>query len=221
MKPFSAQDLADATSGELYGIAPDTQLSAGVVTDSRDVSTGDVYVARRGDQRDGLDFAPAALAAGASLIVAEAVPTVDGEHLPTLVVQDATEALGRLARLNVEALRESGDLTVVAITSTAHSRASRARHPDGLRLLDVADIVLDTGAPVGDVTVQLPGGVETGPVSTLLSTFLLHSLAIGAMEELVAGGEAPPVLRSMNRAGGDDSNAAAIAPFRDRLSRDP
>ena len=119
MKPFSAQDLADATSGELYGIAPDTQLSAGVVTDSRDVSTGDVYVARRGDQRDGLDFAPAALAAGASLIVAEAVPTVDGEHLPTLVVQDATEALGRLARLNVEALRESGDLTVVAITGSA------------------------------------------------------------------------------------------------------
>ena len=36
------------------------------------------------------------------------------------------------------------------------------------------------------MTVQLPGGVETGPVSTL-STFLLHSLAIGAMEEPVAG----------------------------------
>ena len=115
----------------------------------------------------------------------------------------------------------SRGLAVVAITSREHSLASPSRHPEGLRLLAVADIVLDTRAPVGDVTVQLPGGVETGPVSTLLSTFLLHSLAIGAMEELVAGGEAPPVLRSMNRAGGDDSNAAAIAPFRDRLSRDP
>lgn len=119
MKPFSAQDLADATSGELYGIAPDAQLSSGVVTDSRDVSTGDIYVARRGDQRDGLDFAPAAMAAGAALIVAEAVPTVDGEHLPTLVVQDATEALGRIARLNVESLRADGDLTVIAITGSA------------------------------------------------------------------------------------------------------
>ncbi|GAA4508142.1 UDP-N-acetylmuramoyl-tripeptide--D-alanyl-D-alanine ligase [Brevibacterium yomogidense] len=119
MKPFSAQDLADATSGELYGIAPDTQLSAGVVTDSREVAAGDVYIARRGDHRDGLDFAPAAIDAGAALIVAEAVPSVDGERLPTLVVQDATEALGRLARLNVESLRTSGDLTVVAVTGSA------------------------------------------------------------------------------------------------------
>src|SRR5699024_240143 len=45
--------------------------------------------------------------------------SVDGEHLPTLVVQDATEALGRLARLNVESLRASGDLTVVAVTGSA------------------------------------------------------------------------------------------------------
>ncbi|MGP5412058.1 sugar isomerase domain-containing protein [Brachybacterium paraconglomeratum] len=115
----------------------------------------------------------------------------------------------------------SRGLTVVAITSRAHSLASPSRHPEGLRLLDVADIVLDTGAPVGDVTVTLPDGVETGPASTVVATFLLHSLAIAAMESLIAEGAAPPVLRSMNRAGGDDSNARAIAPYRDRLSRDP
>ena len=115
----------------------------------------------------------------------------------------------------------SRGLTVVAITSRTHSLASLSRHPEGLRLLDVAEIVLDTGAPVGDVTVTLPDGVETGPASTLVAPFLLHSLAIAAMEALAAGGTAPPVLRSMNRAGGDDSNAEAIAPFRDRLSRDP
>lgn len=112
-------------------------------------------------------------------------------------------------------------LTVVAITSRAHSLASPSRHPEGLRLLDVAEIVLDTGAPVGDVTVTLLDGTGTGPASTLVSTFLLHSLAIAAMESLVSAGEEPPVLRSMNRAGGDDSNARAIAPYRDRLSRDP
>lgn len=112
-------------------------------------------------------------------------------------------------------------LTVVAITSRAHSLASPSRHPEGLRLLDVAEIVLDTGAPVGDVTVTLEDGTGTGPASTLVATFLLHSLAIAAMESLIAAGEAPPVLRSMNRAGGDDSNARAIAPYRDRLSRDP
>src|SRR5699024_6283778 len=50
--------------------------------------------------------------------------------------------------------RERG-LTVVAITSREHSLAGRSRHPEGLRLLDVADIVLDTHAPEGDITLTL------------------------------------------------------------------
>lgn len=112
-------------------------------------------------------------------------------------------------------------LTVVAITSCTHSRASRSRHPDGLRLLDVADIVLDTHAPEGDVTFALEDGTETGPTSTMLATLLVHSLAIGTMEQLIAAGASPPVLRSMNRTSGDDTNDAALAPFRGRLSREP
>ena len=116
--------------------------------------------------------------------------------------------------------REQG-LSVVAITSRAHSLATASRHPDGLRLLDVADVVLDTHAPEGDVTLTLEDGTETGPTSTILSTLLLHSLAIGTMERLAAAGIAPPVLRSMNRSGGDDSNEAVLEPFRGRLSREP
>ncbi|MFC0673136.1 sugar isomerase domain-containing protein [Brachybacterium hainanense] len=116
--------------------------------------------------------------------------------------------------------RERG-LVVVAITSRSHSLAARSRHPDGLRLLDVADVVLDTRAPEGDVSVCLEDGTETGPVSTILATWLVHALAIGAMERLVAAGMPPPVLRSMNRAGGDGSNEAVLAPLRGRLSREP
>lgn len=119
MKRFSVHEVATALNGEIYGISPDQELSGGVVTDSREVSPGDIYVARRGETADGLDYAPAALEAGAVLIIAEAVPTVDGEHLPTVHVADPTAALGHLARLNVEALRASGDLTVIAITGSA------------------------------------------------------------------------------------------------------
>lgn len=112
-------------------------------------------------------------------------------------------------------------LAVVAITSRPHSGASRSRHPDGLRLLDVADVVLDTHAPEGDVTLTLEDGTETGPTSTLLAVLLVHSLAIGAMERLVADGVHLPVLRSMNRTRGEDTNDAVLAPFRERLSRVP
>ncbi|MCT1920653.1 UDP-N-acetylmuramoyl-tripeptide--D-alanyl-D-alanine ligase [Brevibacterium luteolum] len=119
MKSFSAGEVAAALKGSLYGVSEDTMLTGGVVTDSRDVGPGDIYVARRGEQTDGITFAPAAVEAGAMLVIAEAVPAVDGEHLPTLHVSDATAALGQLASLNVSALRESGELTVIAITGSA------------------------------------------------------------------------------------------------------
>ncbi|GAA1291539.1 MULTISPECIES: sugar isomerase domain-containing protein [Brachybacterium] len=112
-------------------------------------------------------------------------------------------------------------LFVVAITSREHSQASRSRHPDGLRLLDVADVVLDTHAPEGDVTIALEDGTETGPTSTMLAALLLHSLVIATMEQLAATGARLPVLRSMNRADGDESNETVLAPFRERLSREP
>ncbi|MCQ9367024.1 UDP-N-acetylmuramoyl-tripeptide--D-alanyl-D-alanine ligase [Brevibacterium sp. 91QC2O2] len=119
MKEFSALEIATAIGGQLHAIAGSTPLSGGVVTDSREVTPGDIYVARKGENVDGIEFAPAARTAGAALIIAEAIPSVDGEILPSIVVSDATEALGRLARYNVTALREAGELTVVAITGSA------------------------------------------------------------------------------------------------------
>ncbi|MGX6451516.1 UDP-N-acetylmuramoyl-tripeptide--D-alanyl-D-alanine ligase [Brevibacterium paucivorans] len=117
MKEFTAQQIADIVGGELYGIDPQTTLSAGVETDSREVSTGDIFVARRGETTNGIEFAPSAIAAGAALVIAEAVPTVGDDTLPSCVVTDATVALGKLASASVEALRES--MTVIAITGSS------------------------------------------------------------------------------------------------------
>src|SRR5512136_309581 len=46
-----------------------------------------------------------------------------------------------------EGFRAAG-LRVVAIVSRAHAEASESRHPRGRKLHEVADLVLDTGAPV-------------------------------------------------------------------------
>ena len=64
MKRLSAADIATAVNGELYGVDPESLLSAGVVTDSREVGPGDIYVARRGENVDGIEFAAAAVEAG-------------------------------------------------------------------------------------------------------------------------------------------------------------
>src|SRR3989475_11643140 len=55
-----------------------------------------------------------------------------------------------------EGFRRRG-IRVVAIVSREHSEATPSRHPRGLKLSDVADLVLDTGAPRGDAMVAVPG----------------------------------------------------------------
>lgn len=153
MKRFSAGEVAAALKGSLYGVSADTVLTGGVVTDSRDVSPGDIYVARRGEHVDGITFAPAAVEAGAALVIAEAVPAVDGEHLPTLHVTDATAALGQLASLNVSALRESGELTVIAITGSAGKTTAKDLISD--LLLSVGETVWPPNSYNNEVGVPL------------------------------------------------------------------
>src|SRR4051795_5562346 len=43
---------------------------------------------------------------------------------------------------------------VVALISRKHSEASQSKHPSGKKLQDFSDLVLDTGAPVGDAMVE-------------------------------------------------------------------
>lgn len=117
MKRLTAAEIATALGGELYGIDPETPLTAGVVTDSREVGPGDIYVARRGESFDGIEFAAAAVEAG-SPDHRRIRPTIDDEPLPVVVVADATEALGQLAKHSIEGLRTDGELTVIAITGS-------------------------------------------------------------------------------------------------------
>src|SRR5687768_479672 len=66
-----------------------------------------------------------------------------------------------------EQFRRRG-VRVVALVSAAHAAASASRRADGKKLTDFADLVLDTGAPVGDAMVKLDG-LETpvAPGSTV------------------------------------------------------
>ena len=67
-------------------------------------------------------------------------------------------------------------LKVVAIISRRHSEASPSKHPDGKRLQDFADLVLDTGAPVGDAMVKIPGlDTPVAPGSTIGGCLLTNT----------------------------------------------
>lgn len=59
-------------------------------------------------------------------------------------------------------------MKVIAYGSAAAAQGKQTRHSSGLTIFDIADIVVDTCAPIGDASVPLKNHVDKiGPVSTM------------------------------------------------------
>jgi len=96
--PLSLARIAQVTGGQLRG-EPDAVVSGEVVIDSRRVGVGGLFAAVAGERSDGHDFAAAAVAAGATAVLAtRPVP------VPSVLVADVPAALAALARFVVDAL---------------------------------------------------------------------------------------------------------------------
>ncbi|MEU8270017.1 SIS domain-containing protein [Sphaerisporangium sp. NPDC049002] len=108
---------------------------------------------------------------------------------------------------------------LVALTSVRHSTEMRSRHASGLKLLDLADVVLDNGAPYGDAVMPLPEGGAFGAVSTITSALLAQMVVAEVVRELLEAGEVPPIYRSANVVGGDEHNRALESRYAGRIRR--
>lgn len=77
----------------------------------------------------------------------------------------------------------------IAITSLEHSQKSSSRAPSGRRLFEVADLVIDNGAPYGDAVISISEQVGSmGPVSTITGAAIINAIAIEAASQLDAEG---------------------------------
>ncbi|PRX92170.1 sugar isomerase domain-containing protein [Allonocardiopsis opalescens] len=112
--------------------------------------------------------------------------------------------------------RERG-VPVVAVTSRAASAAAPARAGAALgRLVDQADIVLDTLIRPGDAGYP-PEAPVTGALSTLANGYLWTLLLVRVYDRAVAAGLELPLWRSANVPGGDAANAALFAAYAPRV----
>jgi UDP-N-acetylmuramoyl-tripeptide--D-alanyl-D-alanine ligase len=97
--PLSLARIARVTGGQLCHGDPDAVVSGEVVIDSRRAAPGGLFAAVAGERSDGHDFAAAAVAAGATAVLAtRPVP------VPSVLVADVPAALAALARSVVDAL---------------------------------------------------------------------------------------------------------------------
>ena len=88
-------------------------------------------------------------------------------------------------------------LKVIGLVSKAHCEQSRPALASGLKLTDVADVVLDNGAPIGDTLVPLEGVPgKTGPFSTLGGAMVMNLLRCEVAQRLADRGIEPVFLPS-------------------------
>ena len=108
---------------------------------------------------------------------------------------------------------------VIAVTSLDHTAQVHPTHPSGLRLSEVAAAVIDNLAPYGDATLDMPGGVSVGSVSSITSAFIAQLLTIGVAERMNGDGRVPPLYVSANVPGGDEHNHALERKYEGRIRR--
>lgn len=93
-----------------------------------------------------------------------------------------------------ELFQKSG-IKTVGIISKKHSDVSTSKRADGKKLQDFCDIVLDSGAPIGDAMVKIEN-LETpvAPGSTVGSCMLINCIKAEVASLLTKAGHPPKVL---------------------------
>ncbi|NRA52858.1 MAG: UDP-N-acetylmuramoyl-tripeptide--D-alanyl-D-alanine ligase [Gammaproteobacteria bacterium] len=94
-------------------LGPDRVIES-VITDSRQVTTGDCFVALYGETFDAHQFIDQVIKQGASTIIVNAEQDVAASDVSQLIVKDTRVALGQLAALN----RQLCDAKFIAITGS-------------------------------------------------------------------------------------------------------
>lgn len=113
--------------------------------------------------------------------------------------------------------KEKG-MKVIALTNLNHAKSVTSRHKSGLKLYQIAEIVLDNQGVIGDacITTPLLKG-NTGATSTVIGAAILHSIEITTIEMLLNKGISPEIFQSSNVDGGDEINKKYFDLYRDKI----
>jgi uncharacterized phosphosugar-binding protein len=97
--------------------------------------------------------------------------------------------------IEVAELFQQKGIRVVALVTKEHLARSTSKRQDGKKLSDFADLVLDTGAPVGDAMVRVPNlDTPVSPGSTVGGVLLVNSIKAEVARLLTEAGQPPKVL---------------------------
>ncbi|CAN5423133.1 SIS domain-containing protein [soil metagenome] len=111
-------------------------------------------------------------------------------------------------------------IKVVSIITKEHSTASKSKRADGKKLGDFSDLILDTGAPVGDAMVKLPGlDTPVAPGSTVGGALVVNCLKAEVARLLTEAGKPPKVLSGSAVVGEDRAKELFEAAYDEHAHR--
>jgi uncharacterized phosphosugar-binding protein len=95
-------------------------------------------------------------------------------------------------------------IKVVSIVTTEHLENSVSKRNDGKKLSDFSDLILDTGAPVGDSMINVPNlDTPVSPGSTVGGVMIVNSIKAELASLLTEAGKPPKVLTAAAIAGAE------------------
>ncbi|MEP6594365.1 MAG: SIS domain-containing protein [Ginsengibacter sp.] len=99
-------------------------------------------------------------------------------------------------------LFQKKNIKVVALITKDHLEKTESKRSDGKKLIDFADLYLDSGAPVGDSMITVPGlDTPVSPGSTVGGIMIINSIKAEVARLLTAAGQPPKVLTAVAIAG--------------------
>jgi uncharacterized phosphosugar-binding protein len=116
-----------------------------------------------------------------------------------------------------QAARRCG-MKVIAMLALAYAQQAPA-NAHGIKLMDIADVVLDNCGQVGDALIAIGNtSIRVGPSSTVIGAFLLNGLLVEVAARLAAGAEGTPlpIYISANMPNAAEHNHKLVEQWRSR-----
>jgi uncharacterized phosphosugar-binding protein len=118
-----------------------------------------------------------------------------------------------------ECFQKSG-VKVVALVTKDHLKGSTSKRKDGKKLSDFADLVLDSGAPVGDSMIRIPGlDTPVSPGSTVGGVVIVNAIKAETAKLLTEAGKPPKVLTAAVLVGAEKAAALFESAYDEHSGR--
>ena len=107
---------------------------------------------------------------------------------------------------------------VIAFISMKYAAQVEPVHSSGKKLYEMVDLVMDNCAPAAEGMMDVEG-IEApyAAASGIASDYILWSMTSVAVDELLARGITPGILKSANFPGGNDYNKTVVEPHYDKF----